>query len=112
MTIEYESYGTKYQIWFEITSYQNNDNIAVMAMCIDPEYNFPEPYGTLTVNIDKLEPPLACIDTNNWRDAIELIEKYDLGTDTGQRIQSGYCTYPVYELNLNNIKKYDGKEEN
>ena len=106
-TITYESYGEKYELSFRIDRYSNNDNLAILAMCKD-EDGFVEPYGNLTVNIEKLNKDnWGCVDTNNWRDAIDLIEQNKLGTPTGMVLQSGYCTYPVYEFDMNELKKYE-----
>lgn len=82
-------------------TYDTTNNIALQLMCNDEE-----PYVTLTVNIVRLPKDHACIDTNNFPEAEELIEEYELGTYTGTTIPSGYCEYPVYKLNMYNINKY------
>ena len=66
-----------------------------------------EGYSTITVNLQTFgNPKLAAIDTNNCKFAEELISTYKLGKDTGMRIPSGFCVYPVYELDLKEIDKY------
>ena len=106
MHIDFESYNEKYQLTFSIKSYDNN-NLAILIMCKDSD-GFVEPFATMTTNICTFNnDTLACIDTNNFPEALDLIDKYNLGTYTGKKIPSGYCEYPVYDMNLNEIKKYE-----
>ena len=88
-----------------IEKYANNDNLAIMLIC--ETEGFPEPYATITVNIDDLDENQSCVDTNNCPWAIDLIEEYKLGEPTGKIIQSGFCTYPVYQFDINELKKYE-----
>lgn len=62
------------------------------------------PFATITVNLCDLPENLACIDTNNCPWAEDFIKEYDLGKNTGVVIPSGFCKYPVYELNLESDK--------
>ena len=105
-TISYELYGEKLELSFKITTYADNANLAILVMSKN-DNNIIEPYGTMTVNIVKLlKDNVACVDVNNFPEAINIIEQYNLGTFTGLRIPSGYCEYPVYEFNLSELKKY------
>lgn len=104
--INFESYGETYELSFKISSYETYGNLAIIVMSKDKD-GFIEPYAHLTTNICPLEKDnLACIDTNNFPEAIDIIEKYKLGTFTGMRIPSGYCEYPVYEMDMNELNKY------
>ncbi len=89
-------------------TYRNNGNLALQLWCEDTEYGGVEPFATLTVNLGKALPEKnqAFIDVNNNPWAPEFIEKYNLGRDTGRCGFSGYCVYPLYEMNLEEIDKY------
>lgn len=103
--MEYILYGTVYKVYTYIGKYASNNNIAVELITEDGE-----PFTTLTVNIERLEEGLACIDTNNCPEAIDLIKKYNLGEFTNNYCYSGYCQYPIFKLNIDNLNKYAYKE--
>ena len=65
-----------------------------------------EPFVTLTVNICDMPKDEVCLDVNNFHDCIELMKRYELGIFTGNVVYSGFCSYPVFYLNMNNVKKY------
>jgi hypothetical protein len=84
-----------------------------------------EPYSTLTVNL--ADSPLlhseelilpkntAFIDTNNnpgittfIRDA-KLAKPYKMPNGIPIQMTSGFCTYPLYQFDENELKKYDPK---
>ena len=46
------------------------------------------------------------VDDNNCPWAMDLIEKYNLGTDTEMIGMSGFCFYPLVEWNIDELKKY------
>ena len=46
------------------------------------------------------------IDENNCPWAADFIKAYNLGEHTGKWVQSGYCTYPLYRFNMDELKKY------
>lgn len=90
----------------ELTNYQNNDNLAIELYCWDEEYGGTTNFATLTVNLQaKLPPNLAFVDTNNVKEAEDFIKEYGLGTPTGMYGKSGFCSYPLYEFNLDKIKE-------
>ena len=65
------------------------------------------PYACLTVNVAPLgDPTLAAVDTNNFTNAVDVIKEYGLGVDTGLRVQSGFCSYPVFKFDLNKVNEY------
>ena len=66
------------------------------------------PYVTMTVNLPNyslLEGDVI-LDTNNFPEVIELMEKYNLGKWTNNMAFSGFCAYPIYHLNMEEIEKY------
>ena len=94
--MEYNEYVLKIMVG----RYQNNDNLALSLVTEDGE-----PFSRLSVNIDSLPDGWCAIDTNNFPDNIGLIERYKLGERIGE-ISSGFCTYPIYEINMEEVKKY------
>lgn len=69
------------------------------------------PFATITVNLHRLGPGYAFLDTNNCPWIMNIFAQYNLGTWTGETRYSGWCEYPLYKLNLNVIRKYT-KENN
>ena len=53
----------------------------------------------------------AFIDTNNFPEAIEIIDKYKLGVFPGISGQSGFCTYPFCVFDMDEVSKYILDEE-
>lgn len=85
------------------TQYFVYDNLCIHLQTTDTH----EDYAILTTNIDPLSSDEAAVDTNNHPEAIEFITENELGTDTGKRIKSGFCEYPVYKFDLNKIPQFD-----
>lgn len=97
MTINYKNY----KIWFEICTYYNG-NLAIKAWCTEG------PYATMTVNLgEKLAEDEAYVDLNNWPDAAEIIDEYELGKCVGASA-SGCCIYPKVKFDLEKLRRYDG----
>lgn len=46
------------------------------------------------------------VDTNNCPWAEDFIKEYHLGAPTGLFEYSGYCAYPLYKFNLDELEKY------
>lgn len=104
-----QMYGDVYRInRIELQKYANNSNLAIQLYC-DNE-GFEEPFAMLTVNLlnrDRLNENMAYVDTNNCPWAEDFIKEYNLGKNTGKTLASGYCIYPLYEFNLNELRKYE-----
>ncbi len=71
-------------------------------------YTAYEPYATLTTKLDVegFSDEYAFVDTNNCPWAEELIKEYNLGEPTGMSARSGYCTYPLYKFDLDELEKH------
>lgn len=72
------------------------------------EGDFLEPFSSLTINVLDFLPGKNCalVDTNDFAQAKDLIEKYKLGKPTGRWAASGYCIYREYEFDMAQIEKY------
>ena len=55
-------------------------------------------WGTVSVNIMKVPKPMFAVDTNNLPGIDSWLVKNDVAVPTGNKMQSGYCIYPVYML--------------
>lgn len=100
--LKFKYYDNKYNLQLYLGTYNNNNNLAIEIIDIDEM----EPFTDLSVNIATLPKNQFCVDINNFKEGLDLIKKYNLAKDTGRTLSSGFCTYPIYELNVENAKKY------
>lgn len=65
------------------------------------------PFANITVNLgDVRGVDYAFLDTNNSPFSQYLMKEYKLGEYADFNQISGWCVYPLYKLNLDEIKKY------
>ena len=98
-------YKTRYGETFEVDAFRsnsmNNNNLAVVLIL-----DTGEPFATLTTNLNiPLEPNKAYVDTNNMPSAEDFIKDNGLGKPLHKQGYSGYCSYPLYEFDLDKIKE-------
>ena len=100
------AWGNDHEISFRLNNYANSGNLAVEMVCWDDGY--PEPWSILTVNLTKkCKPNCAFIDINNNGEYITTwLESNNLGMETGNFEISGYCIYPEFEFNMEELNKY------
>lgn len=104
--MKFEYYDTVYTLYTRVSTYYANNNLAIEIVCWNEE-DGTEPFASLTVNTQTILPAnQAAVDTNNFPEAIQLIEEYRLGVPTGEYVYSGYCRYPIYEFNIQELKDY------
>ena len=99
-------YGRSHPITFNLDNYMENGNLYVgMMTSIDGYY---EPWSDLTVNLSvDCKANCAFIDTNNnGNDIIDWLEENGLGEETGRFQISGWCIYPEFEFNMDELMKY------
>lgn len=93
------------ELHFLLDSYQDNQSLAVCLLDRDEEM-----YVVATVNIagysDSLAPNEAYLDTNNFPEGPELLEKFGFAHNTGEVAQSGFCTYPLYKFDFQLMDDY------
>lgn len=100
------AWGTAHKISFHLADYAENNNLYVGMICHDDRY--PEPWSDLTVNLS-IECAYCCafIDTNNnGKGIIDWLVENHLGYFTGRISASGFCAYPEFCFNLNELMKY------
>lgn len=94
-------WGETYEVEVLRSRYMNNESLAVVLIC-----DTGEPFTTLSVNLNEdLKPNQAYLDTNNNPTAEAFIKENGLGKPTGSYGYSGYCSYPLYEFNIDKIKE-------
>lgn len=107
MSIKLKKYNKNYDITFKLDRYASGGGLAILM-----EANSrlgPMPYAVLTVNLEDYPTygNRAYVDTNNLGDEIlQWIEDNNLGQPTGEIGYSGFCVYPEYEFNLDEINKH------
>ena len=103
--LELNAWGGKHEITLKLNNYIENGNLAIEMICWDDEY--PEPWSILTVNLGaRCMPNKAFVDTNNNLDIERWIIANKLGKPTGRVYPSGFCVYPEYEFDMEEVQKY------
>lgn len=107
--VEFYSWGNNHTAIFEMTTYADNNNLAIQVLAYDEEFGCYMPYCVLTVNlINELKPNQAYIDTNNCpATLIEQMEVEGYMKSTGRMRPSGYCIYPLYEFSEEFLTQLD-----
>ena len=91
-------------IWKRST-YSHSGTLAVFANDDDGS-----PYGVATVYLEgqseTLPKDCAFVDTNNWPDVIETLEKADLAEELiDVNGASGFCVYPAMRFKIEKISE-------
>ena len=69
--------------------------------------------SVLTVNIGlpgMIDDSYTAIDTNNCPFAEAFLLENGIGKKTGRTVRSGYCEYPIYEINKELLKEFAANE--
>lgn len=96
-----KAFGKVYQVILAKERYHNNHTLAVEIIDVTDE-NFPEPFAVATVNLNNLSQSgtRAYADTNNYgKWLMPFLKEHNLASDTGARMRSGFCEYPLLEWN-------------
>lgn len=107
MSIKLNKYGKDYEITFEVTTYAVDNGLAIVMYC--DEGQGKEPFATLTVYLEdfKTYGNKAFVDTNNLGDEIlDWLAENNLGEQTSRLGFSGFCIYPEFDFNLDEINKH------
>ena len=105
--LKYETPFGNVDVCFELGRYVLGNNLAIEVLFV--EGGELEPYTTLSVNLkgSALLPDEAIIDTNNNSSAEKFIRQNHLGKKIPGRVfQSGFCTYPLYKMDMEKLKEY------
>ena len=104
--INLRKYGTDHPMTFQLDNYRENGNLYVGL--ITNEEGYPEPWQNLTVNLSvKCADDCAFIDTNNnGYEIITWLVSNKLGKPTGRVKASGWCEYPEFKFNVDELMKH------
>ena len=97
--------GEQYKCCLTMGQYANGGHY-IGILYWDKEFGAWMPYADATVCLAPLQGNKVALDTNNMPQIAELFRKHGLGRDTGRHLYSGFCAYPVYELNMQKIAEY------
>ena len=87
-----------------VNSYVTNGQIAILLYNTDWEY-----YSDLSVFVEPFDyQNYMAVDVNNLPTAEEFIQKYNLG-ELVDYVHSWFVTYPVYAMDMDELKKWDEK---
>ena len=110
--LELHQWGETVSITVQVGYYMEG-NLAITLM--GWEEDGPEPWNTLTVNLDGIrEKDCAFVDVNNnGQEILAWILRNGLGVPTGRIGYSGYCSYPEYRFKTEKLRELDldGYEE-
>lgn len=109
---ELKKYETVYSITLEVATYLEGNLAIQMVNWAD---GYPEPWDTLTVNLDGIrDKDCAFINVNNnGKEILTWIIRYGFAVPTGNWKNSGYCSYPEYRFKEDVLREIDpeGYEE-
>lgn len=73
-------------------------NLVTAIQGVDAETK--EPWNTYTTNIPDacLPPNCTILDTNNSPKILQILVDAGIVEDSGYKVKSGFCTYPVVEV--------------
>ncbi len=93
--------GRTYPVTLKFLKYNDNQTLAVRLVSAIPPWS---PFAIITVNLgDKNHQSenQAYLDTNNCPWAVEFLQDNEIAKPVDGVIGvSGFCTYPLYEFNL------------
>ena len=100
-----KSYSWKnIKVDMELTSYANWGMAIVLR-----DKNNKEERGVLSKWICPLPENWMAVDTNNIPNAESFINRYNLGSKV-DFVQSWFCTYPIYSMNIKELDKRKSNE--
>lgn len=92
--------------------YESNGNLAVLVYYFDPDMEDWDLWNDLTVNtvtLAKTDPNKVSValDTNNYSQGPDLVQRLGIGTFESRFVSSGYCSYPVFSFDVAQLRLYD-----
>ena len=92
-----------------LANYADNDNLYVGFNYFDRDLGAMDFYGDVTVNITKMQPFMATIDTNNnnAEKITSFLMENGLANPAGRSLPSGFCMYPVFRFNPEKLAQAD-----
>ena len=106
MTVE-TNFVIYYDCWIETGHYFVDDSLVVSI------WNDSGCVAKITTCLDSLlvHENEAFLDTNNCPWATHFVQEYCLAEPTGITEKSGFCEYPLYRFNIDELKLYFKENE-
>jgi len=103
-----DSYGDANTVYPRLNYYVSDNNLYLGLVSYEPEIEAMDHYCDVTVNIDTLPYLHAAIDTNNnGQKMVDFLVENGFGEDTGMKISSGFCRYPIFCFNEEKLREID-----
>lgn len=99
--VRFSKTGRTYPVTLRFTRYTNNQTLAVQLVQASGHV-LGVTLATITVNLSgpTQNDTHAFLDTNNCPWVEEFLRDNDIAKPVGVNMRSGFCTYPLYEFNL------------
>lgn len=92
-------YSGKITVLINKGRYAENKTTALIVTCDDPQNNYEEPWGTVSINLGiKLDDDEIFADINNNESLVNEMVKQKLLIPTGITQRSGFVEYPLMKL--------------
>lgn len=89
--------SSRHTVELKPVAYSDNEHFGLMLL------ENGSLYATVTVNLPEstfFERNIQFVDENNMPGIGKWLEDNGIATNTGYAAQSGFCTYPLYEFNI------------
>jgi hypothetical protein len=107
MLTDIKTMYASYKVDFlSVDTYMADNSLAITAWS---RTDGPIAHITVCLDANPMKENQAYVDTNNCPWAPAWIEENKLGTKTNWRGRSGYCTYPLYEFDMERIEEERAK---
>lgn len=93
------------ECYLEIAGYANNGNMAIVLRVAEGPLQDAH-YGTATVNLHPVDDDYGFLDYNNMPLIPGIFESLGIAKPTGIKARSGYCSYPLYQFDMNVLREY------
>lgn len=103
--IQCDVYWDTYQLQIIQHEYTHGWTALEFIDVTDP--NEPDSFAYATVWLDVLMPGFAYLDVNNFPNIEDIFKQYNLWEPAHRTRISGFVEYPLYRLNMDEIKKYE-----
>lgn len=111
--INLRKYGSDHHMTFHLANYADNGTLYVGLLTSEEGYE--EPWQNLTVNLNEsclCDENYAYIDiNNNGSEIISWLEQNNLGEVTEIWAASGFCMYPKFRFNMDELMKHVTRDE-
>ena len=108
-----DDFGITWELGIKLSKYYNNDNLYIGLVVLgkssydeDDDFMEGEPYADLSVNIEPLPEDCITVNIEYSKAGLDIIEENNLGTFTGYYINSGYMQFPMYMMDMAEVKKH------